>query len=198
VTRTLHRASAWSGRGLARWPVRSWPCLCPGFPRSCPSKRLTNEPDRLVGGTRRPRSIGTVREVGFEDRLENQSEGALHHAVPDRGDRDRADPASFLRNLSPPVRSGSIRAVTELRDEILEESFATRCLDLRKRLPVGPGCAALALRFQVRRFERGALHDMHAQALEPVRGRRFRPVAYPRSQLLQVDGGLYHPALASL
>ncbi len=29
------------GRGLARWSVRSWPCLYPGFPRSCPFR-----PDR--------------------------------------------------------------------------------------------------------------------------------------------------------
>ena len=30
-----------SGGGLARWPVKSWPCLYPGFPRSCPCR-----PDR--------------------------------------------------------------------------------------------------------------------------------------------------------
>ncbi len=80
--------------------------------------------DRLVRRTSRARPEGAVREVGFEDRFQNQPEGALDHAVSDRGDRDHADLAALLRNLSSSIRPGAVRAGAQVRGEFREELAA--------------------------------------------------------------------------
>ena len=51
---------------------------------------------------------------------------------------------------------------------------------------------------QVCGFERLELGEVDVQTPETMRRGGFRPAAYPRSKLLQTDGGLCHPAPASL
>jgi hypothetical protein len=121
----------------------------------------------------------------------------LHHAVSNRGNRDHADLAPLLGNLSSSIRPGAVRAGAQVRGEILKElSTATR-LDPLERLPVGSGGAVIAHRLQIRRFKRVEFHDVDMQSPEAVRRDGFRSMAYRRAKLLQTDRGLYHPAHAS-
>ena len=131
--------------------------------------------DRLVRRTSRTRSKGAVREVGFEDRFQDQPEGALHHAVSNRGNRDHADLAALLGNLSSSIRPGAVRAGAQLRGEFPEELATAACLDLLERLAVGPRGAVVALRLQVRGFERVELHDVDMQSPEAMRQGRISP-----------------------
>lgn len=123
----------------------------------------------------------------------------MNHAVSDRGDRDHADLAALLRNLSSSIRSRTVRAGAQLRGKLREELRSAAVLDGVERLAVGPGCAAITLRLQVRRFERLELHEVYVQPPESMLGGRLRPMAYPLLKFLRCYRGLYHPArLASL
>ncbi len=84
----------------------------------------------------------------------------MDHAIPDRGDRDRADFTAFLGNLSSTIRSGAIHVSMQFRDEFREEHVPAACLDLLERLVVRAGGAAVTLGLQIRRFERVEFHDV--------------------------------------
>jgi hypothetical protein len=59
-----------------------------------PQQRLLHLDERLMRRPTRSRSVGALREIGLEDRLEDPLQGALHHAISNRRDRDHAHPAS--------------------------------------------------------------------------------------------------------
>ncbi|WP_338092427.1 hypothetical protein [Sorangium cellulosum] len=152
----------------------------------------------LMRRTPRPRSVGAAREIGFEDRLQDQPQGTLNYAIANRGDRDHAHLAAFLRNLSSSIRSRPIRSAPQFGGELFQKLAASCGLDRRERLAVAAWGAAFALRLQVSGFERVVLHEVDVHAPEAVRRGGFRPMAYLRLKLLQTDGGLYHPAPALL
>src|SRR5664279_3476526 len=146
----------------------------------------------------RPRPIRTVREVGFEDRFHNKPEGPLHHAVSNRRNRNHADFAALLGNLSPTIRPWVVPVRAQFLGEFREKLSSALRLNRLERLVVGPRGSAIALGLQVRRFERIEFHDVDVQSPKAMRRGGLRPLAYLRSKLLQTYGGLCHPALASL
>ena len=150
--------------------------------------------DGVVSRAARPRPERVSREIGFEDRFQQQPEGALDYAVPDRWDRDHADLAALLRNFSSSIRSRAVRVRAQLHCELREEPRSAALLDRLERLTVGPGCAAIALRLQVRRLERRGLHEVYIQPPESMLRGRLRPMAYPLLKFLRCYRGLYHPA----
>ena len=159
----------------------------------------THFSDGVVGRASRPRTERVSREIGFEDWFQQEPECAVDHAVSNRRDRDYADLAAFLWNLPSSIRSRAVRARAQLRCELREELRSATLLDRLERLAVGPGCAAVALRLQVRRFKRRGLHEVYVQPPESMLGGRLRPMAYPLLKFLRCYRGLYHPArLASL
>src|SRR6476469_8898086 len=49
----------------------------------------------------RPIAINFGSQISLEDRLEDQFDGRLHHAIADRGDAERSLPASGFRDHDP-------------------------------------------------------------------------------------------------
>src|SRR5262249_2626589 len=122
-----------------------------------------------------------ARELGLEDRFQQHSECALDHAVSNRWNRDDADLAALLRNLPSSVRSGAVRLLSQLRRQFPKKLVPALLLDHLERNAVGPGGAVIALRLQVRGFERVELREVHVHAPEAMRRGGFSPMAYPRS-----------------
>lgn len=116
--------------------------------------------DRLMRRPSRPPSEGAVREIGFEDPFQNLPQRALYHAVWDRRDRDHADFATLLGNLSSTKRSEAIRAGAQVREEVPEEGSAAARPNPPKRLAVESMGAVVALCLQIGRFERADLDDI--------------------------------------
>jgi hypothetical protein len=116
--------------------------------------------DCLMRATSRPCPIGAVREVGFEDWFQDEPEGTLDHAVSNRRNRNHADFAALLGNLSSTIRPRVVRVRAQFLGEFRQKLFSALPLNHFERLGVGPRGSAIALGLQVRRFERVQLHDV--------------------------------------
>ena len=84
----------------------------------------------------------------------------MHHAVSNRRNRNHADFAAFLRNLSPTIRPRVVRVRAQFLGEFREKLSSAPRLNHLERLVVGPRGSAIALGLQVRRFERIEFHDV--------------------------------------
>src|SRR5713101_6607585 len=114
-----------------------------------------------------------------------------------RWDRDHADLAAFLWNLSSSVGHGTVHPRADLVGESRKELAEAARLNRLERLPIDSRRSAVSLRLLVCDFERFELREVDVQSPKPVRRGGVRPMAYLCSKLLQTYGGLYHPAPAS-
>src|SRR5664279_2873469 len=93
----------------------------------------------------RPRPIRTVREGGFEDWFHNKPEGTLHHAVSNRRNRNHANFAALLGNLSPTIRPRVVRVRAQFLGEFRKKLSSALRLNRLERLVVGPRAPPLRL-----------------------------------------------------
>jgi hypothetical protein len=88
----------------------------------------------------------------------------LHHAFSNRWDRNRADLAALLGNLSSTIRPRVVPVRAQLYGELRERLASTLCLNRLECLVVGPGGSAIAFGLQGRRFERVEFLDVDVQS----------------------------------
>jgi site-specific DNA recombinase len=69
---------------------------------------------RLMRIPPRPETVRTVRKIRFENRLQHQQRGHLHHPVPDRRNPQRPQLAIRLRDVHPPHRLRLITLCAQL------------------------------------------------------------------------------------
>ena len=141
--------------------------------RLVPDDRLGDALNRLMSTASGTVAKRPVLEVGLEDWLHNELQGSLHHAVPDRPNRQQALAASIrFRDGLATVPRGLIRAIDQFVAYLLKERLDTRRLDGLERHSVGTRSAVVGLRSAVGFTKRFPLADMHEEA--PEAPRRFK------------------------
>ena len=99
-----------------------------------PVHRLMRCPFRTI-------SVRPRLEIGFEDRLQNELECPLNHAVADSRNRKNADFLTpVLGNILLPCPHGPIRVVDQFIPYLLQKTFHSTFLDGLERDSVNPGC----------------------------------------------------------
>ncbi len=151
-----------------------------------------------MGGSLGPVAIRPRLKVSLKDRLQDELERSLDHAVTNRGDRENTDPLSIpFRYLHPPDRRGTIPVRDQLIPDALQKPLHPVCLDGLKTHPVNPRNSIVPLGQLVGLPECLHLADVDVEAPEPPGPISLRLDVYPPSQILQTDGRLCHLALAS-
>src|SRR5262245_19306160 len=94
-----------------------------------------------------PRSVGVLlrRQVGLEDRPQDRARRHLLYARLDRGDAHRTLFAIRFGEVAPPHRLGTIRSLAEFIRQFAQPSLFAVRLDVRERLTIDAGRAAIAL-----------------------------------------------------
>ena len=131
-------------------------------------------PDGVQGTVVRPVGVLLRREVGLEDRLQDQHHRHLRHAVPDRTDTQRALLAITFRDEHTAHRVRSIRSLSQFGRQFVEPSVPPVRLDVLEGLAVHPRGAVVGATAQV-----GELQDVPAihlvvQPVEPILRRSLR------------------------
>src|SRR5258708_1070313 len=125
-----------------------------------PVHRLMRCPFRTI-------SIRPRLEIGFEDRLQNELECSLNHAVADSRNRKNADfLAPVLGNLLFPCPHGPIRVVDQFIPYLLQKTLHSAFLDGLKRDSVNPGCPVVTSCHLIGFLNRFPLADMNVQVPE--------------------------------
>ncbi|HEY4050308.1 MAG TPA: hypothetical protein VGM27_25875 [Acidobacteriaceae bacterium] len=132
--------------------------------------RLRHPDYRLMGCSFRSVSIRSRLKVSFEDRLQDELERTLNHAVADRGNREDADfVAPGLRDLLSPHRRGPIRVCDEFVPYLLQKHFRSAFFDGLERDPVYSRSPVVLLCHLVSLAKRFHLADMDVQSPETPR-----------------------------
>src|SRR5215472_3828519 len=112
-------------------------------------------------------SIRSRLEVRFEDRLQDELERTLNHAVADRGNRKNADLlAPVLRYFLLPRRHGSIRVVDQFVPDLFQKILRSAFLDGFERNPIDSWGSVVALSHLVGFLKRFHLADVDVQSPE--------------------------------
>src|ERR1019366_6495919 len=94
---------------------------------------------RLMRGPFRSVSVRPRLEISFEDRLQDELERSLDHAIPDSRYRQDADFSPVLRNFLSPGSHGPIRVCDEFIPDLPQETFLSAFFDGLERDPAMPG-----------------------------------------------------------
>lgn len=144
----------------------------------------------------RPVPERSLLEVSLEDRLQDELERTLDHAVPDRGYPQNADlAATVLGNLLSPVGHGNVPTRDQLVPDLLQEAVHSALLDGRKAHPINARGSVVAFGQRVGFVKRLPLADVDEQAPETPRRFRLRLGVDPPTQVLQTDERFCHPLL---
>ena len=153
---------------------------------------------RPMGRAFWPVPIRALLKVSLEDRFQYQLQRPLHHTVPDGGYPEDADFAPILRYLHLPVCRGPIGSGVQFVMDVIQERLEAGLLDGRERHTVNARGTAVASRHLVGLPERLRLTYMNVQPPEAPFLVSLRLEIYSPSQVLQTNGRLCHPVLASL
>jgi site-specific DNA recombinase len=108
--------------------------------------RLRHPDDRLMSCPFWPVAIGTRLKISFEDRLQDELQRTLNHAVANCGDREDADfIAPVLRDLLSPNRYGPIRVGDEFVPYLLQKHFHSAFFDGFERDSIHSGSPVVFL-----------------------------------------------------
>ena len=119
------------------------------------AQRVMDRPDRILRAPLRSIAIGTVLEVRFEDRLQHQLGGGLHHPVPNRRDPEWSLARRQAWESSPDApASGRYVFVLQLLPQPGQPLLPALRLDVVERHPVHAGVRAPCARARLGR--RGA------------------------------------------
>src|SRR5450631_4238102 len=121
---------------------------------------------RLMRCPFRPVSIRPRLEIGFEDRLQDELECPLDHAIADSRNRKNADFSPVFRNLLLPCPHGPIRACDEFVPDLPQKTLHPTFLDGLERDPVYTRCPIVLLRHPVGFVERFHLANVDVQPPE--------------------------------
>src|SRR5580658_4115110 len=137
---------------------------------------------RLARHPEKPKAV-------FEDRLQNELERTLNHAVADCGDRENADfAAPVLRNLLLPHRHGSIRVVDQFLLNLFQKTLHSAFFDDLERDAIDPRCAMVTLGHLVGFLESFPLADVNIESPKAPSCFCLRLDVYPPPQVLQTAG----------
>jgi hypothetical protein len=100
-------------------------------------------PHRVLSTSLRAVAVRARLQIRFKDRLNDQLDGGLHHAVPNSRNSQRSLPSARLRNHHPPNRFRSIRLFDQFLLYLSQPSPPPCRLNPVKRLVVHPGSASV-------------------------------------------------------
>src|ERR1700687_2095822 len=137
-------------------------------------------------------------EISFEDRLQDELQRTLNHAVADCGNRKNADLAApVLRNLLLPHRHGLIRVLVQFVLNLFQKTPHSTLFDGIKRDSIDPRCTMVVLGHLVGFLERFHFADVNVQSPKAPSWFLLRRYVSSPPQVLQTDRGLCHLTLAS-
>jgi hypothetical protein len=99
--------------------------------------------DRVGRTATGPVAVGSIVEIGLEDRFQYELGGDLSHPIPDRRDTQRTLAAPWLRDHHPPHRRGPVRLQDEFLTQARQPCVQTLRFDLCERHPVHTGRARI-------------------------------------------------------
>ena len=160
--------------------------------------RLAHPVHRFMCRPPRPVPVRPRLEVGLEDRLQDELQRTLDHAVADGRYPEHADfLAAVLRDLLPPVGHGNVPTRDQIVPDLPDEDVHSPFLDGREAHPVHSRGSVVLLGQAVGFAQRLFLADMDEKAPETPRRFRLRLGVDPSSEVLQTDGRRCHPPLPS-
>src|SRR6516165_3002666 len=123
--------------------------------------------DRFMGRSLRSISVRSRLKVSFENRLQDELEGSLDHAISDRRYGENANFRSpIFRNLLLPDRNGSIRVGVQFVPDLLKKPLHSALFDGLKRDPVNSRCPVVFLRHLVGFLKGLSFTDVDVQSPE--------------------------------
>jgi hypothetical protein len=129
--------------------------------------RLSDSVYRFMSCSFRSVSIRSRLEVGFENRLQNELECSLDHAITDGRDRQDANLRSpILRYLLLPHPHGPIRLIDQFVLNLLEKTLRSALFDGLERDPVDSRCPVVFLRHLVGFLQSFHFADMDVESPE--------------------------------
>ena len=131
-------------------------------------------PDGVQGTMVRPVGVLLGREVGLEDRLQDQHHRPLRHAVPDRTDPQRAWLALRFRDEHATHGVRSIRPLPQFGRQFVEPSVAPLRLDVLEGLAIDPRRAVVGAAAQGGEFQDVPSVPLVVQPVEPIPRRSLR------------------------
>ena len=123
--------------------------------------------DRIARAAFRPIAVRGRIQIRFEDRLQHQLRGGLHHPVPDRRDTEWTLAAAGLWDHHPPHRLAPIRLRTQFLAQPGQPVLQARRFDLIERDPVHAWRAFVGARQVVRVVQDVRSPDLVIQDVEP-------------------------------
>jgi len=128
---------------------------------------LSYSGDRFMGGSFRPVAVRSRLEVSFENRLQDELQSPLDHAISDRryGENANFRPPIF-RNLLLPDLHGLIRIGEQFVPDLLQKTLHSALFDGFKRDPVDSRCPVVLLRHLVGFLKSLSFADMDVQSPE--------------------------------
>ena len=125
-------------------------------------------PDRVMRAPARPVRILFRWQVGLEDRRQHQHRRRLHHPVPETRNAQRSElPALLLRDEDLPNRTRTVGPLLQVPRQCSQPPVHPERLDVRHRLAVHPGRAAVATHGLPGDHEHVVAPHLVAQRVEP-------------------------------
>src|ERR1035437_8397228 len=160
--------------------------------------RLSHSVHRLMRCPLGTVSIRPRLEISFKDRLQDELEGSLDHAVADTRNRKNADFSPVLRNFLIPRPHGPIRLGDQFVPDLPQKTLLSSFLDGLERDLANARCPVILFRHPVGFAKRLHLADMNVKPPETPGRFSLRLDVFAPSQVLQTHGCLCHLTLASL